>query len=73
MTVKERKYQAIAIYLLNKYVEAEEEVCGEFSGDLYTDKLRLEKEIKDILKDLNAEDEYIQIIKDKWIFDNDWI
>ena len=73
MTFKERKYQAIALNLLDKYIEAEEEVCGEFSGDLYKDKLRLEQTIKDILKDLDAQDKYMNIIKDKWIFDCEWI
>mgnify|MGYP003498106495 CR=1 FL=1 len=69
MTFIERKYQSIALNLLKKYIEAEESVCGEFSNDFYKDRLRLEKEIKDILKVLNAQEKYDYIIKDCWIFD----
>ena len=73
MSFKERKYKDIALYLLDHYIAAEEEVCAEFSGDLCREKLRLQNFIKDILNDLDAEDEYKRIIKDKWIFDDDWI
>lgn len=71
MTDKEKKYRAIALDLLDKYVGAEETVCSEFSGDFYKDRLRLERVVKDFLKDLDAEDKYEEIINDKWIFEVD--
>lgn len=69
MTDKEKKYRAIALDLLNRYIGAEETVCSEFSGDFYKDRLRLERVVKDFLKDLDAEDKYEEIINDKWIFE----
>lgn len=69
MPDKEKKYRAIALDLLKSYVNSEETVCGEFSGDFYKDRLRLEKTIKKYLKELDAEDKYEEIIAEHWIFE----
>lgn len=69
MTDKEKKYRNIALNLLDRYIEAEETVCSEFSGDFYEDRLRLEQIVRDFLIDLDAEDKYEEIINDRWIFE----
>ena len=69
MNDKEKIYRAIALDLLKKYVDAEEGCIGEFSGNFYKDRLRLEKEVKYYLSELNAEDYYSDITSDKWIFE----
>jgi hypothetical protein len=68
---KENQYKTIALELLQKYVDSEETVCSEYSGDFYADRLRLEKTIKKYLKELNAEDKYEEITAEHWIFDVD--
>ena len=69
MTDEEKKYRAIALDLLKRYVDSEETVCSEFSGDFYKDRLRLEKTIKKYLKELDAEDKYEEITAEHWIFE----
>ena len=69
MTDTEKKYRAIALDLLKRYINSEETVCGEFSGNFYKDRLRLEKTIKDYLKKLDAEDKYEEITAEHWIFE----
>jgi hypothetical protein len=69
MTDKEKKYRAIALDLIKRYINSEETVCSEFSGDFYKDRLRLEKTIKDYLKKLDAEDKYEEITAEHWIFE----
>lgn len=69
MTDKENRYKEIALELLQKYVDSEEIVCSEFSGDFYADRLRLEKTVKDYLKKLDAEDKYEGITAEHWIFE----
>lgn len=69
MTDKEKKYRTIALDLLDRYIDAEETVCSEFSGNFYKDRLRLEKTIKDYLKKLDAEDKYEEITAEHWIFE----
>ena len=69
MIDKEKKYRAIALDLLKRYINSEETVCSEFSGDFYKDRLRLEKTIKDYLKKLDAEDKYEEITAEHWIFE----
>lgn len=68
MTDKEKKYRAIALDLLDRYIDAEETVCSEFSGDFYKDRLRLERVVKEFLIDLDAEDKYEEITNGRWIF-----
>ena len=68
---KENQYKTIALELLQKYVDSEETVCSEYSGDFYADRLRLEKTIKKYLKELDAEDKYEEITVEHWIFDVD--
>jgi hypothetical protein len=51
------------------YVEAEQNVVGEFSGDFYKSRIRLEREIKKHLKKLNAEDMFEEITSNKWLFE----
>lgn len=65
----EEKYRAVALDLLNRYINAEETVCSEFSGDFYEDRLRLERIVKEFLIALDAEDKYKEITNDKWIFE----
>lgn len=69
MTDKEKKYRTIALDLLDRYIDAEETVCGEFSGDFYKDRLRLEQVVREFLIDLDAEDKYEEITKGRWIFE----
>lgn len=69
MTNEEKKYRSVALDLLDRYVSAEETVCGEFSGDFYKDRLRLERIVKEFLIALDAEDKYEEITNDKWIFE----
>ena len=69
MTDIEKKYRAIALDLLKRYVNSEETACSEFSGDFYKDRLRLEKTVKKYLKELDAEDKYEEIIAVHWIFE----
>lgn len=66
---KENQYKTIALELLQKYVDSEETVCSEYSGDFYADRLRLEKTIKKYLKKLDAEDKYEEITAEHWIFE----
>ncbi len=69
MADKENQYKTIALELLQKYVNSEETVCSEYSGDFYSDRLRLEKTVKKYLKELDAEDKYEEITADHWIFE----
>lgn len=69
MADKEIQYKTIALELLQKYVDSEETVCSEYSGDFYADRLRLEKMIKKYLKELDAEDKYEEITAEHWIFE----
>lgn len=69
MTDKEKKYRDVALDLLNRYVAAEETVCGEISGDFYKDRLRLERVVRKSLIDLDAEDKYEEITNGRWIFE----
>lgn len=69
MADKEIQYKTIALELLQKYVDSEETVCSEFSGDFFADRMRLEKMIKNYLKKLDAEDKYEEIIAEHWIFE----
>ena len=66
---KGNQYKTIALELLQKYVDSEETVCSEYSGDFYADRLRLEKTIKKYLKELDAEDKYEEITAEHWIFE----
>ena len=68
MTLEE-KYRQVALDLLEMYVEAEQSVVGEFSGDFYKSRIRLEREIKKHLKKLNAEDMFEEITSNKWLFE----
>lgn len=69
MADKENQYKAIALELLQRYVGSEETVCSEYSGDFYSDRLRLEKTVKKYLKELDAEDKYEEITAGHWIFE----
>ena len=66
---KENQYKTIALELLKKYVHNAEIVCGEYSGNFYADRLRLEKTVRDYLKKLDAEDKYEEITAEHWIFE----
>lgn len=68
MTDKEKKYRTIALDLLDRYIKAEQTVCGEFSGDFYKDRLRLEQVVREFLIVLDAEDKYEEITNGRWIF-----
>lgn len=69
MNNKEKIYRAIALDLLKLYVDAEESVISEYSGDFYRDRLRLEKEVKHYLNKLDAEERYSDITNGLWIFE----
>ena len=66
---KENQYKTIALELLQKYVDREEVVCSEFSGNFFAERSRLEKIVKKYLKELDAEDKYEEITAGHWIFE----
>lgn len=65
----EEKYRSIALELLDKYVEAEQTVIGEYSSDFKTSSSLLESKIVKYLEELNAEDHLDEIKADRWIFE----
>lgn len=67
---KEEKYKAIALELLEKYVDAEETVISEFSGDFRKSIKILEEKVIKYLKKLDAMDYLDEIKKDKFIFED---
>lgn len=66
---RDEKYRQVALDLLEMYVEAEQSVVGELSGNFYESRMRLEREIKKHLKNLDAEDMFEEITSDKWLFE----
>lgn len=66
---RDEKYRQVALDLLEMYVEAKQSVVGELSGNFYESRMRLEKEIKKHLKNLDAEDMFEEITSNKWLFE----
>lgn len=68
MDSKEKVYKQIIIDLLSKYIESEQDVISEFSGDFRKSAEYLKKEITSYLNKIDeGEDMFNQLFKDKWI------
>ena len=66
------KYKNVAIDLLKAYLESEQAVIGEYSGDFKESALELKKHVLGYLKRLDeGEDTFNELVKDMWLFD-DW-
>ena len=67
---KEEKYREIALKLLKKYIDSEQTVIGEFSGDFEKDSEILKNRVMKYLKTLGyGEEKFIELVADTWLFD----
>lgn len=65
------KYKNVAIDLLKAYLESEQAVIGEYSGDFKKSALELKKQVLGYLKRLDeGEDTFSELVKDMWLFDD---
>ena len=65
---KSVKYKDVAIDLLKSYLESEQSVISEFSGDFEKSALALKKRALWYLKKLDeGEDTFNELVKDMWI------
>ena len=65
------KYKDVAIDLLKAYLESEQVVIGEYSGDFKKSALELKKHVLGCLKRLDeGEDTFNELVKDMWLFDD---
>ena len=64
------KYKNVAIDLLIAYLESEQAVIGEYSGDFKKSALKLKKQVLGYLKRLDeGEDTFNELVKDMWLSD----
>ena len=64
------KYKKVAMDLLAEYLESEQSVIGEFSGDFKKSAMILKKRVIKYLKRLDeGEDTFNELVKDMWIAD----
>lgn len=67
---KEEKYKKVAMDLLAEYLESEQSVIGEFSGDFEKSAIALKKSTMKYLKRLDEdENTFNELVKDMWIAD----
>lgn len=67
---KSAKYKNVAIELLKAYLESEQAVISEFSGNFKRSALALKEEVLEYLKRLDeGEDTFNELVKDMWIAD----
>ena len=67
---KEEKYREIALKLLKEYIDSEQTVIGEFSGDFEKDSEILKNRVMKYLKALGyGEEKFIELVADTWLFD----
>ena len=64
------KYKKVAIDLLAEYLESEQAVISEFSGDFEKSAMILKKRVMKYLKRLDeGENTFNELVKDMWIAD----
>ncbi len=67
---KADKYKKVAMDLLTEYMESEQAVIGEFSGDFKKSALIFKKKVMRYLKRLDeGEDTFNKLVKNMWIAD----
>ena len=67
---KEEKYREIALKLLKEYIDSEQTVIGEFSGDYEKASEILKNRVMKYLKTLGyGEEKFIELVADTWLFD----
>ena len=67
---KAEKYKEVALELLADYLENEEKVISEYSGDFKKSAMILKKRVMKYLKRLDeGEDTFNELVKDMWIAD----
>lgn len=65
---KEERYKKVAMDLLSEYLESEQSVISEFSGDFKSSAEWLKKRALKYLKKLDeGEDKFNELVKDMWI------
>lgn len=70
MNNKEKLYKQIVIDLLSKYIESEQDVISEYSGDFKKSAEYLKKEVMSYLRKIDeGEDMFDELVKDMWIAD----
>lgn len=64
------KYKKVAMDLLEEYLDSEQSVISEFSGDFKKSAMILKKRVMKYLKRLDeGEDTFNELVKDMWIAD----
>lgn len=67
---KAEKYKEVALELLADYLESEEKVISEYSGDFKKSAMILKKRVMKYLKSLDeGENTFNELVKDMWIAD----
>lgn len=67
---KEEKYREIALKLLKEYIDSEQTVIGEFSGDFKKSAEILKDHVMKYLKALGyGEAKFAELVADTWLFD----
>lgn len=67
---KAEKYKKVAMDLLAEYLESEQSVISEFSGDFEESAIILKKRVMKYLKRLDEdENTFNELVKDMWIAD----
>ncbi len=67
---KEEKYREIALKLLKEYIDSEQTVIGEFSGDFQKAAEILKDRAMKYLKALGyGEEKFAELVADTWLFD----
>ena len=69
---KEEKYRAIALNLLQKYIDSKATVIGELSGNFKESAEILKNEVMGILNALDyGEEKFSELVSDVWLFDEE--
>lgn len=72
MESKEEKYREIALKLLKEYIDSEQSIIGEFSGDFKKSAEILKDRVMKYLKALGyGEEKFAELTEDTWLFDED--
>jgi len=67
---KEEKYREIALKLLKEYIDSEQTVIGEFSGDFEKAAEILKDHVMKYLKALGyGKEKFTELVADTWLFD----
>ena len=66
----EEKYKEVAMELISKYLDSEQSVISEYSGNFKMSAEILKKDVMKYLKKLGeSEDTFNELVKDMWIAD----